>query len=84
MMGDAREGRGREGFSKKSFDKGWDKAFSLCKNRKCQWKYICYRYLATPRFNQNYAEFDIVNGECEGFKDTASLSFKQRKLDNGD
>ncbi len=81
-MVDAREGRGREGFNKKSFDRGWDMSFSLCKNKKCQWKYICYRYLATPRVNQSYADFDIVNGECEGFKDTAGKSFKQRKQDD--
>ena len=81
-MTDAREGRGREGFDKRAFDKGWDKAFSMCKNKECQWKFICYRYLATPRFNQTYTEFDIVNGECEGFKETAGKSFKQREIDN--
>ncbi|KKK99329.1 hypothetical protein LCGC14_2633870 [marine sediment metagenome] len=81
-MVDAREGRGKEGFDKRAFDKGWDRAFSMCKNNECQWKYICYRYLATPRVNQSYADFDIVNGECEGFKDTAGKSFKQRKQDD--
>ena len=81
-MGNAREGRGREGFDKRAFDKGWDRAFSMCKNNECQWKYICYRYLATPRLNQTYAEFAPVGGECEHFKDTASKSFKQREVDN--
>ena len=80
-MSDAREGRGKEGFDKRAFDKGWDMAFSLCKNKECQWKNICYRYLATPRFNQSYAEFEVVNGECEGFKETASKSFNQREQD---
>ena len=81
-MSDAREGRGREGFSKKAFDKGWDMAFSMCKNMQCPYRYLCYRYLATPRFNQSYAEFNIVNGECEGFKDTAGKRFNQKEIDN--
>ncbi len=78
-MSDAREGRGKEGFDKKAFDKGWDMSFSMCKDKACQWKNICYRYLAIPRTNQSYANFGIVNGECEGFKSTASESFIQKE-----
>lgn len=81
-MSDAREGRGKEGFSKKAFDKGWDRAFSMCKNKECQWKYICYRYLATPRFNQSYGDFAPVDGVCDYFEETASKSFKQRETND--
>ena len=80
-MGNAREGRGKEGFNKRAFDKGWDMSFSMCKNKECQWKYVCYRYLAIPRFNQSYADFAVVDGECEGFKCTASKSFKQKEIE---
>ena len=70
--------------SKKAYDKGWVMAFSMCRNKECQWKFVCYRYLATPRSNQSYADFAVVDGKCEGFRCTASKSFKQREIANED
>lgn len=81
-MSDAREGRGRGNMDFKSFREGYDKIFAMCRNKECQWKNVCYRYLATPRFNQNYEEYAPIKGVCKYFSRTASKSFNQREDDN--
>ena len=57
----------RSGFNKRKFDIGYDRAYAMCQNAECPLRYKCYRYLATPKFKQNYGEFVPIKGKCEFF-----------------
>lgn len=41
---------------------------SMCVNDKCEKKDNCHRFTATPHpFRQCYAQFEPIDGNCEGY-----------------
>lgn len=67
-MKDPRADRGREGFNKKSYDKGYIRAHYSCTNDNCSRRYECFRFLRTPTFKGNREKFiPQESGECEFF-----------------
>lgn len=66
-MGDARAGRGKEGFDKKKHDEGYERAFYTCNNKECPLRYSCFRWLRTPTFEKNSKRYEPDGGKCDMF-----------------
>lgn len=73
MVVDARKGRGMEGFDKRKYDKGYLRAFGLCRNSDCHLSSHCYRFLRTIPLHPSYGDWGPdKDGRCGFYVKCAS------------
>lgn len=66
---------------RKKYEDGYDRAFGLCSNNNCTQRFTCYRWLKTPKFNEEKIKFP-GGSNCKYYSDCRSKSEFERR-ENG-